>query len=127
MSETDKRLRVMDKDCPLWQMFDLVGDRWSAIILFVIGDDVKRYSDLQKQISLVSKKMLTQTLRNLERDGLVHRKVYAVIPPKTEYRLTKLGKSILKPIRCLTDWAGKHQKELRVIQAKRHKEEGSTT
>ena len=109
----------MDEDCPLWQMFDLVGDRWSGVILFVIGDDVKRYSDLQKQISAVSKKMLTQTLRNLERDGLVHRKVYAVIPPKTEYRLTELGKSILEPIRCLTDWAVKHQKELRDIQAKR--------
>ena len=119
MSETKKPLRVMDEDCPLWQMFDLVGDRWSGVILFVIGDDVKRYSDLQKQISAVSKKMLTQTLRNLERDGLVHRKVYAVIPPKTEYRLTELGKSILEPIRCLTDWAVKHQKELRDIQAKR--------
>jgi DNA-binding HxlR family transcriptional regulator len=127
MSELKKSWQVMNEDCPLWQMFDLVGDRWSGIILFVIGDDVKRYSDLQKQISLVSKKMLTQTLRNLERDGLVQRKVYAVIPPKTEYRLTKLGKSILKPIRCLTDWAVKHQKDLRDIQGKRHKVDGSTT
>jgi len=121
MSETQEKLRVMGKDCPIWQMFDLVGDRWSAIILFVIGDGVKRYSELQKQISMVSKKMLTQTLRNLERDGLVDRKVYAVVPPRTEYRLTDLGKSILKPIRGLTDWAGQHQQELRAIQEKRDK------
>ena len=123
MSDIQERLRVMGKDCPLWQMFDLVGDRWSAIILFVIGDGVKRYSELQKQISMVSKKMLTQTLRNLERDGLVDRKVYAVVPPKTEYRLTDLGKSILKPIRGLTDWASEHQQELRAIQAKRDKDD----
>ena len=120
MSETSEKLRVMGKDCPLWQMFDLVGDRWSAIILFVIGDDVKRYSNIQKQLSLVSKKMLTQTLRNLERDGLVHRTVYAVVPPKTEYRLTDLGKSILKPIRGLTEWAAQHQDELRAIQERRN-------
>lgn len=98
-------------------MFDLVGDRWTATVLFIIGDDVKRYSDLQKQIPGVSKKMLTETLRNLERDGLVKRKVYAVVPPKTEYRLTALGLSILHPIGALADWAVEHQKELRTIDA----------
>lgn len=97
-----------------------VGDRWSSSVLFVIGENVKRYSDLQKQIPGVSKKMLTQTLRNLERYGLVQRKVYAVVPPKTEYRLTSLGKSILKPISTLAGWAVKHQKDLKSIQAKRN-------
>lgn len=111
---------ILDENCPLRQVFDLVGDRWSSSILFVIGDDVKRYSDLQKQIPGVSKKMLTQTLRNLERCGLVQRKVYAVVPPKTEYRLTPLGKSILNPISTLADWAVKHQRDLKTIQAKRN-------
>jgi DNA-binding HxlR family transcriptional regulator len=97
-------------------MFDLVGNRWSSSILFVIGKDVKRYSELQKQIPGVSKKMLTQTLRSLEQAGLLSRKVYADVPPKTEYRLTALGKSILKPIAGLADWAVAHQRELKQIQ-----------
>ncbi|MBL8821398.1 MAG: helix-turn-helix transcriptional regulator [Planctomycetia bacterium] len=111
-------LCVLDEDCPLWMMFDLVGDRWTSSVLFVIGDGVKRYSDLQRQIPGVSKKMLTQTLRNLERGGLVSRKVYAVVPPKTEYRLTAVGKSILQPIGALADWAVRHQRELRAIHAR---------
>ncbi|XZE17567.1 winged helix-turn-helix transcriptional regulator [Pirellulaceae bacterium SH449] len=104
-------------------MFDLVGDRWSSSILFVIGTDVKRYSELQKQIPGVSKKMLTQTLRSLEQSGLVSRKVYAVVPPKTEYRLTPLGKSILKPISGLADWAIAHQKQLQRIHDKQQPNE----
>jgi DNA-binding HxlR family transcriptional regulator len=109
-------LCVLDSNCPLRQMFDLVGNRWSSSILFVIGKDVKRYSELQKQIPGVSKKMLTQTLRSLEQAGLLSRKVYADVPPKTEYRLTALGKSILKPIAGLADWAVAHQRELKQIQ-----------
>lgn len=77
---------------------------------------MKRYSELQKQIPGVSKKMLTQTLRNLEQAGLLSRTVYPVVPPKTEYQLTALGKSILKPIAGLADWAIAHQKELKQIQ-----------
>lgn len=84
MAETHGPLCILDENCPLRQVFDLFGDRWSSSILFVVGDDVKRYSDLQRQIPGVSKKMLTQTLRNLARYGLIHRKVYAVVPPKTE-------------------------------------------
>lgn len=101
-------------------MFDLVGDRWTSSVLFVIGEGVKRYSDLQRQIPGVSKKMLTQTLRNLERGGLVARKVYPVVPPKTEYRLTAMGKKILQPIGALADWAVRHQRELRTIHARRN-------
>ncbi len=120
MEDKHEPLCILDSNCPLRQMFDLVGDRWSSSILFVIGTNVKRYSELQKQIPGVSKKMLTQTLRSLEQAGLVSRKVYAVVPPKTEYRLTPLGKSILKPISGLADWAVAHQKQLRKIQDKKH-------
>ncbi len=119
MSSPQEPLCVLHENCPLRQMFDLVGDRWSSIVLFVIGDETKRYSDLQKQIPGVSKKMLTQTLRNLEQAGLLSRKVYAVVPPKTEYRLTPLGKSILEPITALANWAADHQDELSRIQAER--------
>jgi DNA-binding HxlR family transcriptional regulator len=98
-------LCLLDANCPLRQMFDLIGDRWTSTVLFVISDGVKRYSELQRQIPDVTKKMLMQTLRSLERDGLVARTVYPVIPPKTEYRLTPLGLRILEPIAALAEWA----------------------
>ncbi len=118
MGKVHEPLCILDEDCPLRQMFDLVGDRWTSSVLFVIGEDVKRYSELQRQIPGVSKKMLTQTLRRLEQAGLVSRKVYPVVPPRTEYRLTALGKSILQPVTALADWAVKHQRELKVIRKK---------
>jgi DNA-binding HxlR family transcriptional regulator len=113
-------LCLLDANCPLRQMFDLVGDRWTATVLFVIGDGVKRYSDLQRQIPDVTKKMLTQTLRTLEGDGLVARTVYPVVPPKTEYRLTPLGLRFLEPIAALAKWAQTHQKDLKPIFARRN-------
>lgn len=116
MGKVHEPLCILDEDCPLRQMFDLVGDRWTSSVLFVIGEDVKRYSDLQRQIPGVSKKMLTQTLRRLEQAGLVSRKVYPVVPPRTEYRLTAMGKSILQPVTALADWAVKHQSELRLMR-----------
>ncbi|MGE0758825.1 MAG: winged helix-turn-helix transcriptional regulator [Pirellulaceae bacterium] len=116
MGKGHEPLCILDEDCPLRQMFDLVGDRWTSSVLFVIGEDVKRYSDLQRQIPGVSKKMLTQTLRRLEQAGLVSRKVYPVVPPRTEYRLTAMGKSILQPVTALADWAVKHQRELRLMR-----------
>ena len=106
-------------------MFDLVGDRWTSTVLFVISDGVKRYSELQRQIPDVTKKMLTQTLRTLERDGLVERTVYPVIPPKTEYRLTPLGLRFLEPIAALAQWAQSHQKDLKPIFVRRNAHRGN--
>ncbi|MDX1968897.1 MAG: helix-turn-helix domain-containing protein [Planctomycetaceae bacterium] len=119
MGEGHEPLCILDDDCPLRQMFDLVGDRWTSSVLFVIGEDVKRYSDLQRQIPGVSKKMLTQTLRRLEQAGLVSRKVYPVVPPRTEYRLTSIGKSILEPVSSMAEWAVRHQRELKQIRSNR--------
>lgn len=109
----------LHEDCPLRQMFDLIGDRWTSVVLFVVARDVWRYSDLRRHIPGVSKKMLTQTLRKLERDGLVSRKVYAVVPPKTEYRLTPPGLRLLEPIIALAEWATRHQDDLRAIYDRR--------
>lgn len=114
-------LCLLDANCPLRQMFDLIGDRWTSTVLFVIGDGVRRYSDLQHQIPDVTKKMLTQTLRSLEHDGLVKRTVYPVVPPKTEYRLTPLGLRFLEPIAALAGWAQQHHKVLKPIFARRAK------
>ena len=107
-------------------MFDLIGDRWTSTVLFVISDGVKRYSELQRQIPDVTKKMLTQTLRTLERDGLIERTVYPVIPPKTEYRLTPLGLRFLEPIAALAEWAKFHQKDLKPIFVRRNAQRGDT-
>lgn len=96
-------LCLLDANYPLRQMFDLIGDRWTSTVLFVISDGMKRYSELQRQIPDVTKKMLTQTLRSLGRDGLVERTVYPVVPPKTEYRLTPLGLRFLEPIAALAE------------------------
>jgi len=112
-------LCILDANCPLRQMFDLVGGRWTATVLFVIGDGVKRYSDLQRQIPDVTKKMLTQTLRTLEGDALVERTVYPVVPPRTEYRLTPLGLRFLEPVAALAEWAKSHQKDLKPIFARK--------
>lgn len=116
MAESHQPLCILDENCPLRQMFDLVGSRWTSSVLFVIGNDTKRFSELQKQIPGVSKKMLTQTLRHLERAGLLTRQVYPVVPPRTEYQLTDLGISILDPVAALAAWAVAHQPELRGIQ-----------
>jgi DNA-binding HxlR family transcriptional regulator len=118
-SEEHIPLCLFDENCPLRQMFDLVGGRWTATVLFVISKEVKRYSDLQKQIPDVTKKMLTQTLRSLETDGLVERTVYPVVPPRTEYRLTPMGLRFLEPIASLANWAVAHQSELKSIAARR--------
>jgi len=108
-------------------MFDLIGSRWTATVLFVIGDGVRRYGELQRRIPDVTKKMLTQTLRTLERDGLVERTAHPVVPPKTEYRLTPLGLLLLEPIEALGDWASSHQKDIKPLFAGRDARARSTT
>ncbi len=120
MKEQHTPLCLLGANCPLRQKVDLIGDRWTSTVLFVIGDGVKRYSALQRQIPDVTKKMLSQTLRSLENDGLVERTVYPVVPPKTEYRLTPLGLRFLQPIAALAEWAKLHQKDLKPIFARRN-------
>ena len=107
------------QDCPLRQLFDLLGDKWTLSVLFVLSQGVRRYSELQRAIPGVSKKMLTQTLRSLESDGLVERTVYPVVPPRTEYKLTALGTRLFEPVAALGAWAGTHQDDLKAIYAGR--------
>jgi len=81
----------------------------------VLKQDTKRYSELQREIPGISKKMLTQTLRRLESDKIVNRKVYLVVPPKTEYNLTAFGKELIEPLQVMADWAWEHQVQLQEI------------
>jgi len=93
-------------DCPVRQVLDRIGDKWSSLIILLLGDyGVMRFNGLSQAIGDISQKMLTVTLRNLETDGLVSRKAFAEIPPRVEYELTPLGESLVPLLKQLVDWA----------------------
>jgi DNA-binding HxlR family transcriptional regulator len=107
---------VYDRNCPSRQVLDRIGDTWSLLIILTLADGPRRYSEVAQRIEGVSPKMLTQTLRGLERDGLVRRTVHAVVPPRVDYELTALGQSLRGLVRGLEDWAETHITE--VLQAR---------
>jgi DNA-binding HxlR family transcriptional regulator len=117
---TDK-ITVYDEGYPTRRLLELIGDKWSPIIVYILGQWTRRYGELQRHLPDVSKKMLTQTLRALERDGLVKRKVYAEVPPRVDYSLTPLGHAFLKPVASLCAWAQAHKNDLEAAHAKRKK------
>lgn len=90
---------------------ELLADKWRIPLLHLLALGPLRSGELQKAISEISPKVLTQTLRGMERDGLLVRKVYAVVPPKVEYQLTSMGRSLLEPLRQLCHWAKSHGRE----------------
>jgi DNA-binding HxlR family transcriptional regulator len=99
-------------DCPARTTLDLVADTWSVVVVFGLGGGPQRYSDLRDRIGGISKKMFTQTLRKLERNNLVERRVLATAPAGVEYRLTPLGQSLLGPVSVLARWAEEHADDL---------------
>jgi DNA-binding HxlR family transcriptional regulator len=99
---------VYAKDCPSRQVLDRIGDTWSVLVVSMLADGPRRYTELARKIEGVSPKMLTQTLRGLERDGLITRTVYPVVPPRVDYGLTELGSSLLGVVSALERWAEEH-------------------
>jgi DNA-binding HxlR family transcriptional regulator len=85
-----------------------IGDKWTVLVVSTLGEGSKRFNELRREIPSVSQRMLTLTLRNLERDGLVSRTVTPTIPPRVDYALTDLGYSLLKPVNALSQWALDH-------------------
>ena len=129
VSNIDTEL-ILDRDCPVRQVISIVGDKWTCPVLYVLTQGTKRYSEIQREIPGISKKMLTQTLRRLESDNILKRKIYPVVPPKTEYDLTAFGKQLIKPLEVLADWAWEHEAELKLIcdrraEAKPHRRQKS--
>ena len=107
---------VVDLDpakCPVRDVLDHVGDKWSTLILSVLAPGPRRFGQLRRAIPDISQRMLTQTLRDLQRDGLVRRRVFATVPPSVEYALTGLGESLLEPILGLMQWASAHHATIR--------------
>lgn len=92
-------------DCPVRDVLDRVGDKWSVFVVATLRQGPKRFSELKRAIEGISQRMLTRTLRGLERDGLVSRTVYASVPPAVEYALTERGQTLLGPITALFEWA----------------------
>ncbi|MBT2500919.1 helix-turn-helix domain-containing protein [Curtobacterium sp. ISL-83] len=99
-------------DCPSRQLLDRIGDRWSVLTIGTLADGPQRYSAIAHRVQGVSQKMLTQTLRALERDGLVTRTVFPEIPPHVEYELTDRGRSLRTVLEPLERWATEHMAEV---------------
>ncbi len=95
-------------DCPTRRILDRIGDRWTVLVVGALWDGSARFSELRRRIEGVSQKMLTQTLRGLERDGLVRRTVYPEVPVRVEYALTEAGRTLREPLRALEEWSIAH-------------------
>lgn len=93
------------RNCPSRRLLDRIGDRWTVLIVVALDAGPRRFGELAAEIEGISQKMLTQTLRSLERDGFVTRTAYAVVPPHVEYELTALGRSLQQQVRALEQWA----------------------
>lgn len=104
-----------NNDCPIRDVLSRLGDKWSMLVLVTLkANGTMRFCDVHKTIADISQRMLTVTLRTLESDGLVSRKVYAEVPPRVEYQLTTLGESLMPHIQVLIDWALEHMSEIRM-------------
>lgn len=107
--------------CPIRTVLAQIGDRWSLLVILLLRQGEHRFSAIQKAIPDISQRMLTQTLRKLERDGLVTRRVTPVIPPRVDYDITPLGRSLFDPIGAMAQWAVDKQPE--IMKARRRFDE----
>ena len=105
---TDEVTGPFSATCPTRTVLDTIADRWATLIIDLLAAGPRRFGALQRAIGGISQKMLTQTLRTLERDGLVRRTVYATTPPSVEYALTPLGQTLTEPLGALTAWSVQH-------------------
>jgi DNA-binding HxlR family transcriptional regulator len=105
-------------NCHAREMLVRIGDKWSVYVIHVLGDaGTLRFSELRGRVEGISQRMLTVTLRGLERDGLVARKIYPEVPPRVEYALTPLGKTLRQLVRSMIEWSGKHLAEVDAARA----------
>lgn len=112
---TSKSVRNMcgtEVSCEVRKTLDRIGDKWSLLVMALLNEGTLRFTELRRQIDGISQRMLTLTLRQLERDGLVERTVHAVVPPRVDYNLTTMGKTLLDPIHALVEWTVDHQEEV---------------
>jgi DNA-binding HxlR family transcriptional regulator len=116
MSPSHKHVR---SECiAVREVLNRVGDKWSVLVVVLLGYGTKRFSELRRMIEGISQRMLTLTLKGLERDGLITRTLYPIIPPRVDYQLTKLGRSLLLPITELETWARKNRQHIQDAREK---------
>ncbi|MDT0321788.1 winged helix-turn-helix transcriptional regulator [Streptomyces millisiae] len=115
----DDAVRQWDvrEDCEVRQILDRVADKWSLLVVALLDQGSWRFTELRREIDGISQRMLTVTLRNLERDGLVRRTVHPVVPPRVDYELTPLGATLHDTIQALVRWTESHQEEIAAARA----------
>jgi|SRR5579871_975204 len=116
-----KVITIRDRALQSRDAIELLSNKWRITIIHILREGPLRTSEIQAAIAEVSPKVLTQTLRGMERDGLLHREIFSVVPPRVEYRLTPTGRSLIKPLEDLCHWAKAHIEER---DAARHKFDG---
>jgi DNA-binding HxlR family transcriptional regulator len=103
----------LPEDCrAVSEVLERIGDKWSVLVVVMLGNGPKRFNELRRSIASISQRMLTLTLRCLERDGLVMRTMYPTIPPRVDYELTELGRSLLVPVEMLGAWARRNRSKI---------------
>jgi DNA-binding HxlR family transcriptional regulator len=102
--------------CPIRDVLDRIGDRWSLLLLLALAPETKRFTALKREIGDISQRMLAQTLRRLEQDGFISRRVHPSIPPRVDYTLTPLGRSFLVPMEALIAWADDNHESVRAAR-----------
>lgn len=107
---------VYDAKCPTRLVLNRIADKWTVLVVSSLKEGTKRFSQLQREIGGVSQKMLTQTLRGLERDGLITRTIYPTVPPKVEYSLTPLGQTLVSVLDAIRAWSETHIEEVLTAQ-----------
>ena len=107
---------VFNPNCDSRQVLALIADRWSMLVIYALSRRSRRHGELKRMIGGISQKMLTQTLRALERDGLVKRTVYDVVPPRVDYALTPLGRTLLEPLGAICRWAQNRLPQVRAAR-----------
>src|SRR5579862_6221296 len=112
VTKQQPRPDIFRADCLSRQTLQLIADEWTPLVVYALEEGTMRFSQLLKRIDGISKKMLTQTLRAMERNGLVKRVVYPVVPPVVEYSLTPLGQTLIEPMTALKVWAYGHLQEV---------------
>jgi DNA-binding HxlR family transcriptional regulator len=116
-SRLTERLGFDPANCPIRDVMDNISGKWSLLMMLELTAGPKRFGELRRKVPDISQRMLTQTLRDLQRDGYVMRTVYPTQPPSVEYRLTELGESFMRPIEALVDWAEENHARIRQCRA----------
>lgn len=107
-----KTIAAFEHPCPIRGVLDRLGDQWSLLVILALGQGTLRFNELGREVSDISKQMLSRTLKRLEQDGFVRRTLYPEVPPRVEYCLTDLGRSFLEPMNSLINWANEHRVEI---------------